>query len=290
MTPLRVRELDAGAVDEILALAEAASQADGSYPLAEDAVLRLRRPADHLLVRATGGRLLGYAQVADGTGELVVHPDARRRGVGRALLTEAIAVAGGGLRIWAHGDHPGAAGLARTLGLTRSRVLHRLRRSLRDPIPAPQLPAGVALRSFRPGDDDQAWLAVNGRAFADHPEQGRWTIEDLRLRQAEPWFDPAGFLLAVNQADDRLLGFHWTKIHPGEAGAEPIGEVYVLGVDPAAHGTGLGTALTLAGLAYLRDRGLSQVMLYVDESNTAAMKLYTKLGFTRWTADVMYSA
>jgi mycothiol synthase len=149
------------------------------------------------------------------------------------------------------------------------------------------LPAGVVLRAFRPGADDEAWLALNARAFAGHPEQGRWTIDDLAVRLAEPWFDAAGFLLAVRQAGDRLVGFHWTKIH---AGTEPIGEVYVLGVDPSAAGTGLGTALTLAGLRYLRGRGLTQVMLYVDESNRAAMALYTKLGFTRWSADVMYTA
>jgi mycothiol synthase len=166
-------------------------------------------------------------------------------------------------------------------------VLWRLRRALAEPIPEPVLPAGVILRTFHPGADDEAWLAVNARAFADHPEQGRWTAGDLAVRLTAPWFDAAGFFLAVREADDRLVGFHWTKIH---SGTEPVGEVYVLGVDPSAHGTGLGAALTLAGLRYLRGRGLAGVMLYVDESNRAAMALYVKLGFTRWSADVMYTA
>jgi mycothiol synthase len=292
----RVDRLDAGTVDEVLALATAAAEADGVYPLDEGVVLRLRhqrdlpavhQPAVHLLARAGDGRLAGYAQVHGGTAELVVHPDARRRGVGRALVTGAVSVAGRGLHLWAHGDHPGAAALAGSLGWDRIRVLWRLRRPLAEPVLAPALPEGVTLRTFRPGADDQAWLAVNARAFAGHPEQGRWTIDDLRLRQAEPWFDPAGFLLAVRAHDDRLLGFHWTKVH---GGPERIGEVYVLGVDPAAHGTGLGTALTLAGLRHLQGRGLTAVMLYVDESNQPAMALYTRLGFARWSADVMYAS
>lgn len=291
------RRLDPAEVAEALAVAADAEAADGEAPLAEPARLRLRHGGDpaggHLLARTEAGsdpddRLVGYAQLADGTGELVVHPAARRQGMGRALATAALDL---GVRSWwAHGDHPAAAALARSLGLVRSRVLLRLRRSLADPLPPPELPAGVSIRAFRPGSDDAGWLAVNARAFAEHPEQGRWTADDLRVRMAEPWFDPDGFLLAVRDADAHLLGFHWTKVHPPSAESpDPLGEVYVLGVDPDAHRLGLGTSLTLAGLHHLRDRGLRQAMLYVEESNPAAVALYTRLGFTRWTADVTYT-
>jgi mycothiol synthase len=153
-------------------------------------------------------------------------------------------------------------------------------------VAGPVLPAGVTLRTFRPGQDEQAWLRANRRAFADHPEQGSWTMEDLSLREAEPWFDPAGFFLA--ERDGELAGFHWTKVHEPESGGSPIGEVYVVGVDPARQGGGLGRALTLAGLGHLQRLGLKQVMLYVDESNTAAVRMYETLGFTLWSTDVMY--
>jgi mycothiol synthase len=319
-------------VAEVLALTQAAGDADGAYPLSEHVVLHLRHGGDvravHLLLRDTGelvgdlsgppgeappARLVGYAHVdttdpvEGAAAELTVHPLHRRRGLGRALVTEAMAVADeatdtppGRLRLWAHGDHPSATALAMRLGFDRWRVLFQLRRSLFAPVPEPVLPAGVSLRPFRPGADDAAWVALNAAAFAHHPDQGRWTLDDLRIRIKEPWFDPEGFLLAERDSDGELLGFHWTKIHgtvhthphPHDDDAphahEPMGEVYVLGVSPAAHGGGLGTALTLAGLRHLRGRGLDQAMLYVDETNTNAMALYSRLGFARWSTDVCF--
>jgi mycothiol synthase len=223
------------------------------------------------------------------SGELVVHPAHRRRGYGSALISAVVAGADGhGIRLWAHGDLPAAAALARSAGFTRFRALWQLHMPLTGrALPAPVWPAGVSVRTFRPGEDEDEWLAVNGRAFAHHPEQGSWTRKDLEVREAEPWFDPAGFFIA--ERDGRMAGFHWTKVHPADGdGGAPIGEVYVVGVDPGQQGGGLGRALTLAGVAHLQRLGLTQVMLYVDESNTAATRMYTALGFGRWHTDVMY--
>ena len=301
-TPVqRSTHLTPDEVDEVLELARAAGDADGTYPLSEHLVLHVRhggdRPAIHLVIRDRG-QLVGYAHVdttdvvEGASAELVVHPMFRRRGLGRALVVAATGAAAehdpaGRLRLWAHGDHPSASALALSLGFRRARVLWQMRRSLYAPLPAPELPVGVTLRGFRPGEDDEGWVALNARAFADLPDQGRWTLRDLRVRMAEPWFDPGGFILA--ERDSALMGFHWTKVH-GNASHDhaPIGEVYVLGIDPAAHGLGLGRALSLAGLRYLRGRGLDQAMLYVDEANVRAVALYQNLGFARWSTDVLF--
>jgi mycothiol synthase len=287
---------------QVQRLAAGAAEADGVGPLSEDVLLQVRHGsapgARDLILTSDDGTLAGYAhldppdeeaQGGDASGELVVHPGHRRRGYGTALSSALSAGAdGAGVRLWAHGELPGAVGLAKFAGFTRFRALWQMRMPLAA-VPAgdPAIPPGVTIRTFSPGSDEEAWLAVNHRAFSHHPEQGGWTMADLLLREAEPWFDPADFFLA--ERDGRLVGFHWTKVHPeGGAGGAPIGEVYVVGVDPGQQGGGLGRALTLVGLAHLRRRGLADVLLYVDEDNTAAARMYTKLGFSRWSTDAMY--
>jgi mycothiol synthase len=295
MTEARVTSdgLTATQADEVLALVEAARLADGVAPLSEHGMLRLRYDGSdggRDFIVMTGGEIAGYAYLdppsgegeGEVTGELVIHPGHRRQGLGRALTSElADAADGHVLRLWAHGDLPAAAALARTAGFERFRALWQMRRSLGEPLDAPVLPAGRALRTFVPGQDEDEWLKLNGRAFAKHPEQGGWTRHDLDLREREPWFDPAGFFIA--ERDGRMTGFHWTKVHN-----PTLGEVYVVGVDPDEQGSGLGRALTLAGLRHLRDLGVDQAMLYVDEDNVPAIRMYEGLGFTPATVDAMY--
>ena len=302
----RLADRDAGAV---LRLAAAAADEDGVMPLSEHVMLHLRYGGDprarNLLLRE-GSELAGYAHldptdpVEGPSGELVIHPRFRGRGLGRKLVDALVTAAGGQpVRLWAHGDLPAATRLATSAGFERIRSLWQMRRSLQAPLDRPVFAEGITVRTFAPGRDETAWTELNRRAFARHPEQGAWTREDLDQRVREAWFDPDGFFLAERAG--LLVGFHWTKIHGAQAGgsgrdgeqADPhghdaIGEVYVVGVDPAERGTGLGRALTLAGLRYLRSRSLFQVMLYVDESNTAAIRLYESLGFTHWDTDVMF--
>jgi len=306
------RRLDEAQVAEVAALVDAVTEADGVRPLSEHVMLHLRHGGDadvrHVLATDSGGRLSGYAHldvtdaVAGPAAELAVHPAYRRQGTGRLLVERLLAVSPDGrLRLWAHGQHPAAAALAARLGFVRARVLLQLRRSLFAPLPAAELPAGISVRTFVVGQDEQEWTALNNRAFADHPDQGRWGPEQIRIREKEPWFDPAGFFLAERRSAPgsavgdaaRLVGFHWTKVHGarehGDHVHDPIGEVYVVGVDPAEQGRRLGEALTLVGLAHLRGLGLSQAMLYVDETNDAAIRLYQRLGFTRWDTDVAFA-
>ncbi|SFJ51087.1 mycothiol synthase [Amycolatopsis sacchari] len=289
-------ELDETAVREVRELLLAARRADGRPEVDAEGPLPGEFSGGLHLLGRLDGRLAGYAHLdtaGDSFGrqvaELIVHPELRRRGVGTRLTEALVAKAGTAeLRVWAHGDHPAAARIAGHVGLRRARELLVLHTEVRD-WPEPSLPGGVALRTFVPGQDEQAVIDVNARAFDWHPEQGALTVAELRATEAEDWFDPAGFFLA--ERDGRVIGFHWTKVHPADPNqfdGEPVGEVYVVGVDPAAQGGGLGKALTLAGLRHLRDRGLKHVILYVEGDNAPALAVYQRLGFTRFAVDVQY--
>ena len=301
-------------VTAVHALVEQVTAADGTAPLSEHVLLHLPRGGDervvNLLVRGQD-TVLAYAhldvtdEVEGSSAELAVAPHARGRGLGRALVEQLLAATPDGrLRLWAHGDAPAAGALAASMGFGRSRVLFQLRRQLTGTdLPEVVLPDGITLRTFEVGRDEQAWTELNNLAFADHPDQGGWGLQEVELREREPWFDPTGFFLA--ERDGVLVGSHWTKVHGGHEAHEhdhdashpeshhhdhpPIGEVYIVAVHPSEQGRGLGPALTLTGLRSLRDRGLDGVLLYVDESNTAAVRVYERLGFTRHAVDVMYS-
>lgn len=280
MPPRWVSTLDRAQRAAVADVVEDATRADGVAPLSEQSLLELDRPGVHLLDAD------GYARLDGTAAEVLVRPGARRRGVGTALVAALRSRTGGPVEVWAHGDLPAAQAFAAAVGLRRSRVLRQLRRPAAAPLPEVGWPDGVAVRTFEPGRDEDAWLAVNARAFAHHPEQGRWTRADLDEREAAPWFDPAGFFLA--ERDGALVGFHWTKVHAEEE--PPVGEVYVVGVDPDHAGGGLGRALTVRGLEHLRDAGLGQVLLYVDEDNPRAVAMYEHLGFTEHAVDVTYAA
>jgi mycothiol synthase len=282
-------QLTAPQVTEILGLIDRVTEIDGVRPVSEHVILDIRYSASpttrHVMLRS-GGDLVGYAHldVGDHIAELAALVPADIQ----ALIDHLLAEAGPTLRVWARGKAAGSATVIRAAGFGEVRVLLQLRRSLlAPPLDEPVWPPGVSVRTFVVGGDEAAWLAVNNLAFADHPDQSNWSIEDIRKRESEPWFDAAGFFLA--ERDGQLVGFHWTKVHDsGGADHGRIGEVYVVGVAPSMQGQRLGPALTLAGLHYLKDRGLATVMLYVDESNDAAVRVYERLGFTEWDADICF--
>lgn len=267
---------DAAAVTALVAAAEAA---DGVRPLNDEAVLHLGRDGARHWVLRDGAEVAGYAQLQPefGTAQFVVHPDRRRAGRGRALA-EAVLDAGA-TGLWAFGRLPGAVALADRLGLAETRGLLIMERPL-EPTAPPAAPEGITLRAFTDADAE-AVLAVNAAAFAHHPEQGDFSAADLAARQAEPWWDPAGLIVAEDA--EGVVGFHWTKRHDADTG-----EVYVIGVHPRAHGQGLGTVLLQAGLAHLATSGCTRVILYV-ESDNPAVRLYERSGFTEAHRDVQYT-
>ena len=237
----------------------------------------------HLAVAREGGEVVAVGQMVPGNEtaslEVLAAADDSWATRAAAVVAPLIALATTPVHWWRSAPSDGDIALARSLGAVGERRLLQMRRSL-----PTGLPVDVATRAFRVGADEPAWVTVNNRAFAAHPEQGQWTIDDVRSREAEPWFDADGFRL--HERDGRLAAFCWTKLHHDQ---QPVlGEIYVIGVDPDFQGLGLGRALTLAGLASIAERGVNHGMLYVDEDNTAAVGLYQALGFAVHHADVAF--
>lgn len=241
---------------------------------------------------------VGYLHLAPGdnlnaphlVAGLVIDPDHRTDAVARALLDAMVQeIAGrGGRRVvlWVNGADAGLDARLTAAGFRRFSEQFQMR----VPLPlaeSPKWPAGIEVRAFVPGEDDADWLRVNNRAFADHPDQGGWSEATLEKRIAEPWFDPSGFLLAF--AGTNLAGYCWTKVHDASGDHPRLGEIYVIGVDPDHQGTGLGRALTVAGLEHLAQvRECPMGLLYVDSANTEALGLYRALGFQVHRADRAY--
>ena len=282
------RNLAAAEQQAVRTVVADAERIDRVSPVGEQ-VLRDLAAEDgaHLLAVGLPGAVVGYLNLTpQGTVELVVHPAARGRGIGTALVRAALERSSVPVRVWAHGTLPAAKALAAKLGLHAVRELVQMRRPLAG-VTHPGVPRGVSIRTYGGSHDDPELLRVNNAAFSWHPEQGGWTDSDLAERFAEPWFDPRGLFLAFDERG-ALRGFHWTKVHDDQ-----LGEVYVLGVDPAAQGRGLGRVLTAVGLDHLRQRLGSQdqaaVILYAESDNVAAVKTYESLGFHRSSVDTAYS-
>ncbi len=279
---------------DVMQLVAASEDFDGYRSLNDHSWLELSHEGvgsvtGYLARSASNGRLCGYAHISEsdeGTAiEIVISPEQRSDylEVASALVREAITdlpATAYPVSLWVTHSNELLEDVAHSIGMTASRELYQMRRTLPPEAGAPfeTAPHALVLRSFKPGKDELSWLELNNRAFADHPDQGRWTLDTLTAREEEPWFDPRGFILCVGAG--RLVGSCWTKIHSGNDRTDPpMGEIYVICTDPAYQGRGLAVRLLRAGLDYLSSRGLQIAMLYVDSGNAPALKLYAGFGF-----------
>jgi len=288
--------------DGALALIKAAHDFDGTPPIAEHVLLHLRHGGDksdsHLVIEENKV-VIAYAHldttdlIAGPSVEAVVHPQHRGKGLGTLILKEAIKIYGDKTRIWSHGDLPAAKAIAAALKFEHIWSNLLMSKSLGEIQP---VTSKYPIRTFIPGLDNQAFLDLNNKVFANYPDQGGWSEDDLKVRVNESWFDDKGFLVAEDKGE--LIGFCWTKIHGAHThsnngsdddhGHEALGEIYVLAVNPEYKGQGVGRDLTITGLNYLKYQGLNNVMLYVGVENIPAFNLYKSLGFNEFGSDVMY--
>lgn len=289
---------------EFAAVERAAADADGTEPFNDQARFDAaagRRRAFAVLGGGGGEReVVGAVILGGGELDLVIAPEHRGSGHGAGALR---CIFGGedadgstdrilskededALTAWSHGDHPAAGALATRFGFAAVRRLLRLRAPLerKDGGDGHEAVGGVSVGTFREGTDDAEWVALNARVFASHPEQGAITVDDLHDRRAEEWFVARDFLVARDDAG-RMIGYLWLKIEP----ASDEGEIYVIGVDAAHAGRGLGRRLMRAGLDRLVERGCTSAVLYVEGDNEAALGLYRSLGFEDELVDVQYA-
>ncbi len=288
--------------ESVLSLIKAAHDFDGTPAIAEHVLLHLRHGGDksdsHIVIEENK-EVIAYAHldttdlVAGPSVEAVVHPQHRGKGLGSLLLKEAIKICGDKTRIWSHGDLPAAKAIAASLKLERLWSNLLMSKSLGEIQP---VTSKYPIRTFIPSLDNQAFLALNNNVFANYPDQGGWSEDDLKVRINESWFDDKGFFIAEDKGE--LIGFCWTKIHGAHThshhgsdddhGHEALGEIYVLAVNPNYKGQGIGRDLTITGLNYLKYQGLNNVMLYVGVENKSAFNLYKSLGFNEFGSDVVY--
>lgn len=283
---------------EIFSLIQFAQEVDLQSPLSEHVLLHLKHGGDFRarhLVGIEDNQVIGYVhldltdEVSGPSAQVVVHPQFRNLGYGKQLLQRALGVAGNSLRLWSHGENAMARKLAQSVGMKEVRTLLQMRRSLLSAIEPAAFPSGYTISTFNRDLDEGDWLVANQEIFAQHPEQGSWTLRDFDIRTKEEWFNPEGFFILKQKG--RIAGFSWTKVHHHSHGHDhmPLGEIYVLGVSPNHRGQGLAKALTLYTLTYLRSLGLLEAMLYVNNEDSAALSLYESCGFRNWDVDTLYS-
>jgi mycothiol synthase len=288
--------------EQVLDLIQRSTIFDNSPPIAEHILLHLRHggdKSDSHLVHQVQSKVIGYAHldqtdlVAGPSVELVVDPDHRSFGIGKQLLSRAVEICGPSLRLWVHGENEAAAVLADSFSFEKIRTVLQMEKQLTDIEKLPKIDPNIIIRSFLPGLDSNEWLLLNNKVFKDHPEQSDWQLSDLNHRLSEEWFDEKGFFIA--SLNNKMIGSTWTKIHGalthdhgGSHDHPAIGEIYITAVDPAYSGSGLGRALTITALNYLKYQGLDQAMLYVDFDNSRALKLYHSLSFTESGRDILY--
>jgi mycothiol synthase len=302
MSVQHLATLQANQRQQVLDLIQRSTIFDNLPPIAEHILLHLRHGGDksdsHLVVEETS-KVIGYAHldqtdlVAGPSVELVVDPDHRSFGIGKKLLSKAVEICGQNLRLWVHGENDAAAALANSFNFEKIRTVLQMQKHLTEIEKLPDINPKIIIRSFLPGLDSNDWLTLNNKVFKDHPEQSDWQLSDLNHRLGEEWFDEKGFFIA--SINNQMIGSTWTKIHGalthdhgGSHDHPAIGEIYITAVDPAYSGSGLGRALTITALNYLKYQGLIDAMLYVDFDNTRALKLYRSLGFNESSKDILY--
>ena len=275
-------------VPALVDLLNACDEVDIGHPDSdeEEAIWRWRMPGfdrerDAWVVEE-GGSIVAYAMVSDQIADVFVHPQQRGRGIGselRQIVEERALEQSEGevvLKQNAIDRATAARDLLEKAGYEPSHYYTRMEIDIPDPVPAPQLPDGVTIRTFDPESDARALYDAYVEAWQQYEGQ-EWEPEGFDAWATEMEgadFDPAIYLLAVE--GDQIVGFIMCFDFPGN-----MGWVHRLGTLPGHRGRGIGKALMHAIFRVYRDRGVNRLGLTVSSRNVSSARgLYDSLGMT----------
>jgi mycothiol synthase len=256
-------------------------------------------PARDILLAEADGRVIGYgaAQRQD-RGEVIayvnvgtVHPEYRRRGLGRAILrrTEARLREVGAsddaarrreFRAFIGDRERGARELLESEGYRQMRWFYTMKRVDLDALPSAPVPDGLELRPLEAAHHRAVHEASN-EAFRDHWDHRETTEADFVSFFAQPDLEPG--LSRIAWAGDEVAGSVLTCVWKNENRKLGVNRAWFerVSVRRPWRGRGLARAMIVSALGAVRDAGLDAALLGVDADNpSGALRLYEGLGFT----------
>ena len=250
-------------------------------------------PERHCFIAEDDGEPLGYTlvsyeppisrTVASG-GVLQTH---RRRGIGRALLRQAVEHAASlgvrALHVEARARDAEANRLLASEGLQVVKSYWQMRWQC-DSVPDIALPPGFAVRPLVAMQDEQALTDLQNTSFGENWGFSPNTVEQIAARVRQNKGGPECILFITEHGEP--AAYNWTMFL--DEGAVSSGAISMTGVHPRYRGRGIGRAVVTAGIAYLVERGASRVELEVDSDNAPARELYLNLGFRKISKTVWY--
>ncbi|MDQ6695077.1 MAG: GNAT family N-acetyltransferase [Chloroflexota bacterium] len=137
----------------------------------------------------------------------------------------------------------------------------------------PAWPDGIGWRTLERSDRDaKRWAELVLATFSETV-----TMDDLKKQVAEPGSIADGYIFAIDKRTGLEVGT--TRSRKDSIDGAAVGYIGTVGVLPAYRNKGIAEALIRQMFLHLGKYGINNAFLYVSDSNIAARKLYTRMGW-----------